>query len=136
MVFRVKATEDVFMHGIKNNPVPVIRNPRTGMGAMPASVNVLPMRDVFEKQPKLFGAATDYSSHRTTTPCVKLGINILRSAPVDGLNAYQAPQGIARHQKKGMQYALQAIPHNLNAPLMPQASNFNAAFNSKLGMVN
>ena len=134
-MFRVKATEDVFMHGIKNNSVPVIRPPRTGMGAMSASVKVLPMRDVFKKQPKLFGAATDYSSHRTVTPCVLLGINILRSPPVDGLNQ-MAPMGIARHQLKGMQYGLQSIPHNLNAKIMPQASNFNAAFNSKLGMVN
>ena len=134
-MFRVKATEDVFMHGIKNNPVPVIRPPRTGMGAMSASVKVMPMRDVFEKQAKLFGAATNYSSHRTIVPCVKLGINILRSPPVDGLNQ-QANQGIGRHQLKGMQYGLQNIPHPLNAKIMPQASNFNAAFNSKLGMVN
>ena len=135
-MFRLKATEDVFMHGIKNNPVPVIRNPRTGMGAMAASVKVMPMRDVFEKQAKLFGAATNYSSHRTVVPCVKLGINILRSAPVDGLNAYQAPMGIARHQLKGMQYGLQNIPHPLNGKILIRASNFNAAFNSKLGMVN
>ena len=135
-MFRTKQTIQPMMEGIKNNPIPVVRPPRTGMGAMSASVKVMPMRDVFKKQPKLFGAATDYSSHRTVTPCVKLGINILRSAPVDGLNAYQAPMGIARHQLKGMQYALQTIPHPLNAKIMPQASNFNAAFNSKLGMVN
>tara|TARA_R110000772_G_scaffold10699_1_gene34010 strand:+ start:734 stop:1138 length:405 start_codon:yes stop_codon:yes gene_type:complete len=134
-MFRTKQTIQPMMDGIKNAPIPVIRPPRTGMGAMPASVNVLPMRDVFKKQPKLFGAATDYSSHRTITPCVKLGINILRSPPVDGLNQ-QAFQGIARHQLKGMQYALQNIPHPLNGKIMPQASNFNAAFNSKLGMVN
>ena len=134
-MFRVKATEDVFMHGIKNNPVPVIRPPRTGMGAMAAEVKIMPMRDVFKNQAKLFGAATNYSSHRTIVPCVKMGINILRSAPVDGLNQ-QAPQGIARGQLKGMQYALQNTPHLLNGPLMPRASNFNAAFNSKLGMVN
>ena len=134
-MFRVKATEDVFMHGIKNNPVPVIRPPRTGMGAMAAEVKIMPMRDVFKNQAKLFGAATNYSSHRTIVPCVKLGINILRSPPVDGLNQ-MAPQGIARGQLKGMQYALQNKPHPLNGPLMPRASNFNAAFNSKLGMVN
>ena len=134
-MFRVKATEDVFMHGIKNNPVPVIRPPRTGMGSMSASVNVLPMRDVFKNQARLFGAATNYSSHRTIVPCVKMGINILRSPPVDGLNV-QPPQGIARGQLKGMQYGLQNKPHPLNGPLMPRASNFDAQFNSKLGMVN
>ena len=134
-MFRVKQTTQPMMEGIKNAPIPVIKPPRTGMGAMSASVNVLPMRDVFKNQAKLFGAATDYSSHRTITPCVKLGINILRSPPVDGLNQ-MAPMGIARHQLKGMQYALQNIPHPLNGKIMPQASNFNAAFNSKLGMVN
>ena len=134
-MFRVKATEDVFMHGIKNNPVPVIRPPRTGMGAMAAEVKIMPMRDVFKNQAKLFGAATNYSSHRTIVPCVKMGINILRSPPVDGLNQ-MAPQGIARQQLKGMQYALQNTPHPLNGPLMPRASNFDAQFNSKLGMVN
>ena len=134
-MFRVKATEDVFMHGIKNNPVPIVRNPRTGMGSMAAEVKIMPMRDVFKNQAKLFGAATNYSSHRTIVPCVKLGINILRSPPVDGLNV-QPPQGIARHQLKGMQYGLQNKPHPLNGPLMPRASNFDAQFNSKLGMVN
>jgi hypothetical protein len=105
------------------------------MGSMPASVKVLPMRDVFKNQPKLFGAATNYSSHRTVTPCVKLGINILRSPPVDGLNQ-QAVQGIGRGQLKGMQYGLQNTPHPLNGKIMLRASNFDAAFNSKLGMVN
>ena len=135
-MFRTKQTIQPMMDGIKNNPIPVVRPPRTGMGAMPASVKVMPMRDVFKNQARLFGAATDYSSHRTVTPCVKLGINILRRPPVDGLNAYQAPQGIARHQLKGMQYGLQAKPHNLNAKIMLRASNFDAQFNSKLGMVN
>ena len=135
-MFRTKQTIQPMMDGIKNNPIPVVRPPRTGMGAMPASVKVMPMRDVFKNQAKYFGAATDYSSHRTVTPCVKLGINILRRPPVDGLNAYQAPQGIARHQLKGMQYGLQAKPHNLNAKIMLRASNFDAQFNSKLGMVN
>ena len=134
-MFRVKQTTQPMMEGIKNAPIPVIKPPRTGIGAMSASVNVLPMRDVFKNQAKLFGAATNYSSHRTITPCVKLGINILRTPPVDGLNQ-QAPQGIARHQLKGMQYGLQNKPHPLKGPIMPQASNFNAAFNSKLGMVN
>jgi hypothetical protein len=135
-MFRTKQTIQPMMDGIKNNPIPVVRPPRTGMGAMPASVKVMPMRDVFKNQAKYFGAATDYSSHRTVTPCVKLGINILRRPPVDGLNAYQAPQGIARHQLKGMQYGLQAKPHNLNAKILVRASNFDAQFNSKLGTVN
>ena len=135
-MFRVKQTTQPMMEGIKNNPVPVIKPPRTGMGAMSAEVKIMPMRDVFKNQAKLFSASTDYSSHRTVIPCVKLGINILRSPPVDGLNAYQAPQGIGRGQLKGMQYGLQAIPHNLNGKIMPRASNFNSALNSKLGMVN
>jgi len=133
-MFRTKQTIQPMMDGIKNNPIPVVRPPTTGMGAMAASVKVMPMRDVFKKQPKLFGAATDYSSHRTVTPCVKLGINILRRPPVDGLNQ-QPPIGIARHQMRGMQYGLQAIPHNLNGRIMPRASNFDAQFNSKLGTV-
>ena len=134
-MFRTKQTIQPMMDGIKNAPIPVIRPPRTGMGAMAAEVKIMPMRDVFKNQARLFGAATNYSSHRTIVPCVKMGINILRSAPVDGLNQ-QAPQGIARHQLKGMQYGLQNTPHPLNGPLMPRASNFNAAFNSNLGMVN
>ena len=134
-MFRTKQTIQPMMDGIKNAPIPVIKPPRTGMGSMSASVNVLPMRDVYKNQAKLFGAATNYSSHRTIVPCVKMGINILRSAPVDGLNQ-QAPQGIARHQLKGMQYGLQNTPHPLNGKIMLRASNFDAQFNSKLGMVN
>ena len=133
-MFRTKQTIQPMMDGIKNNPIPVVRNPRTGIGAMSASVKVMPMRDVFKNQAKYFGAATDYSSHRTVVPCVKLGINILRRPPVDGLNQ-QAPQGIARHQLKGMQYGLQNKPHPLNGRIMPRASNFDAQFNSKLGTV-
>ena len=134
-MFRTKQTIQPMMDGIKNAPIPVIKPPRTGMGSMSAEVKIMPMRDVFKNQAKLFGAATNYSSHRTTVPCVKLGINILRSPPVDGLNQ-MAPQGIGRGQLKGMQYALQNTPHSLNGPIMPRASNFDAQFNSKLGMVN
>ena len=134
-MFRVKQTENPFMSNIKNNDVPVIRPTQAGIGSMAPSIDVLPMRDVFKNQAKLMSAATDYSTRRQTVPCVKLGINILRTAPVDGLNQ-QAPQGIARHQLPGMQYNLQARSHPLNAPIMPRASNFNAGLNSNLGMVN
>ena len=134
MVFRVKQSENPFMSNIKNNAVPVIRPTQAGFGSMAAEVKIMPMRDVFKNQAKLMSAATDYSTRRQTVPCVRLGINILRTAPVDGLNQ-QAPQGIARHQLPGMQYNLQEISHPLNGPIMPRASNFNAALNSNLGMV-
>ena len=132
-MFRTKETIQPMMDGIKNNAVPVIRPVTANMGAMAATVKVNQMRDVFKNHAKYFGEATDYSTHRTVVPCVKLGINILRRPPVDGLNQ-QAPQGIARGQLKGMQYGLQAKEHPLNGKIMPRASNFNAAFNSKLGV--
>ena len=133
-MFRVKQSIQPIMDEIKNNAVPVLRPVTAGMGTMAADVKVDQMRDVFKNHAKYFGAATDYSMHRTVVPCVKLGITILRSPPVDGLNVYQAPQGIGRGQLKGMQYGLQSIPHPLNAKIMPRSNNFNAAFNSKLGV--
>ena len=115
-MFRVKQTTNPFFENIKNKPIPVILNPPTGFGAIAAKITVLPM----QKQ--------------KVTPLMR-GINVLRSAPVDGLNQ-QPAVGIARGQQKGFQYNLQLpITHDLNGQIMPISNNFNVALNSKLGIL-
>ena len=131
-MFRVKQTAVPMMDGIKNNDVPVIKNPPTGFGSMAAKIAILPQQKQSSMR-LMSNVAVNNTTNRQVVPCVKLGVNVLRTAPVDGLNQ-QAPQGIARGQLRGFQSNLQLpLKHNLNGQVMPIYNNFNVALNSRLG---
>ena len=112
IMFRVKQTTQPFMENIKNKPIPLLEPPQAMIGAMAAKITVLPMQKQ-KVTPLMSGIAVNNTTHRQVIPCVKSGINILRTAPVDGLNQ-QPPIGIARGQQRGFQYNLQLpITHDL-----------------------
>jgi len=133
-MFRVKQTIQPMMSNIENNPVPVIKNPNTGFGSMAPKIKVLPQQKISSMR-LMDQIAVNNTTSRQHIPCIKMGIKILRTAPVDGLNQ-QAPQGIGRGQLRGFQSNLQLpIKHNLNGPIMPRSNNFNVALNSNLGVL-
>jgi len=131
-MFRVKQSIQPMMEGIKNNDVPVILNPPAGFGSPASKIAILPQQKQSSMR-LMDNVSVNNTTHRQIIPCIKLGVNVLRSPPVDGLNQ-QAPQGIARGQLKGFQSNLQLpIKHNLNGQIMPIYNNFNVALNSRLG---
>ena len=133
-MFRVKQTTQPFMENIKNKPIPLLEPPQAMIGAMAAKITVLPMQKQ-KVTPLMSSPAVNNSTVRQVIPCVKMGVNILRAPPVDGLNQ-QPAMGIARGQQKGFQFNLQLpMKHNLNGQIMPISNNFNVALNSNLGIL-
>jgi len=131
-MLRVKQTIQPMMDGIKNNDVPIIVNPQAGFGSLAAKIKVLPQQKQHSMR-LMSNVAVNNTTSRQHVPCVKLGVNVLRTAPIDGLNQ-QAPQGIARNQLRGFQSNLQGnLNHNLNGQIMPTYNNFNVALTSSLG---
>ena len=109
--------------------------PTTGFGR--ASVNTrLPMLGEvpYIKAPKTLNTAIKLKSVNGVLPCKGITHHVLRNPPPNP-NNQQAPQGVARGQRRGLAYGMDWERHNINrnAPVLPRASSAFRGMDSKLG---
>ena len=59
-------------------------------------------RVAYEKAPNILNSAIDYSTRRGVLPCIGITEHVLRQAPQNAANAYQAPRGVASFSGTGL----------------------------------
>jgi hypothetical protein len=87
-------------------------------------------RVAYEKAPNILNSAIDYSTRRGVLPCVGITEKVLRQAPPNAANAYQAPAGVGSFSQKG----LEGVYYKNDYPVLRPFSSVNIGEPSKLGM--
>ncbi len=114
--------------------------PSTGFGTVVMNSRMPDLGRVkYKKAPKTLNEAIRLKSLNGVLPCKGitelLGAGPLRNPPPNP-NNQQAPQGIARGQRKGLAYGADWEYHNIskNAPVLPRASSAFRGLDSILGV--
>lgn len=86
-------------------------------------------RVAYEKAPNILNSAIDYSTRRGVLPCVGITHKVLRAAPPNAANAYQAPAGVGSFLPKG----IEGVGYKNDYPVLRPFDSINMGEPSRLG---
>ena len=128
---------NLMQQSVLGNKLPKYVVPSTGfMNIEMTSRNVMLGMVKYSKAPKTLNEAIRLKSLNGVLPCDGgITTHVLRKPPPNAYGGMQAPQGIARGQRNGLQSNMDFEVHNIakNAPVLARASNMFRGKISTLG---
>ena len=110
--------------------------PTTGFGRAQLTTR-LPMlgETPYIKAPNVMNNAIKMKSLNGVLPVKGITHDVIRQPPPPAMGGIQAPQGIARGQRRGLAYSMDWQPHNIStgAKVLPRASSVFRLMESDLG---
>ena len=110
--------------------------PTTGYGKAQVTTRLPMLGEVpYIKAPKTLDMAIRLKSLNGVLPAKGITHHVMRQPPPDSSGGMQAPQGIARGQRRGLAYGMDWEPHDIrvSAPVLSRSSSVFRLMDSQLG---